>query len=105
MAKSLYSKLCDKALSLRERLAVTRTIFASERTFLAYVRTALTFLVAGITFIRFFGLLLVEVLGWIFVFVGIIIFIIGIISFRRMRKFIGSEETENKNLTCTEEES
>lgn len=79
-------------LFLRDHLAAQRTTLANERTFLAYIRTALTLFVAGVSFIKFFGSIIIEVLGWILIPIGVFIFIKGIISFRRMNKRIQEEE-------------
>lgn len=98
--KSLYSKLCEQRLSLREHLAAVRSILSNERTLLAYFRTALTLFVAGVSFIRFFGWPVLEVLGYIFVFIGIIILILGVVTYTKMKKLIEREEME----VCNEEE-
>lgn len=77
---------------LRDRLAENRTSLANERTFLAYVRTALTLFVAGVTFIRFFGYVLIEIIGWILIPLGIFAMIRGTINFRRMKRLIKEQE-------------
>ncbi len=66
-------------------LAAERTRLANHRTFLAYQRTALTLFVAGVTFIRFFDSLIVEIIGGVFVPVGIITIVVGIVRYRRTR--------------------
>lgn len=81
-----------KQMILRDILAENRTTLANERTLLAYMRTALTMFVAGVTFIRFFGYLLVEIIGWILIPVGIITMIRGMISYRKMKRLITAEE-------------
>jgi putative membrane protein len=77
---------------LRDHLAVHRTDLANDRTFLAYIRTALTFAVVGVTFIKFFGNLLIEVIGWIFIPAGIYIFIRGFLRFKKTKRAIKEEE-------------
>lgn len=72
----------------RDLLAEHRTTLANERTLLAYVRTALTFFVIGATFIKFFGYPFFEIVGWIFIPVGAILLVKGIISFRNMKSEI-----------------
>ena len=67
MSESPYEGVEDQKLILRDHLAVDRTALANERTFLAYIRTALTLTVAGISFIKFFGSLLIAIVGWSFV--------------------------------------
>lgn len=71
-------------------LDVLRTHLANKRTFLAFVRTALTLVIAGLTFIQFFILVPMRVLGGIFLFAGILIFVIGWIQFSRTRRTIDS---------------
>ena len=66
-------------------LAAERTRLANHRTFLAYQRTALTLFVAGVTFIRFFDSLIVEIIGGVFVPVGIITIVVGFVRYRRTR--------------------
>lgn len=73
---------------LTECLAAERTVLANERTFLSFLRTALTLFVAGVTFIRFFGYLELEILGWIFIPVSIIILILGALRYKKTRQSI-----------------
>jgi putative membrane protein len=79
-----YSSFNLKELILRDFLAADRTILANERTFLAYIRTALTFFVTGVTFIRFFGHIVIEIVGYVFIPVSLLIFVIGLVRYRRM---------------------
>jgi putative membrane protein len=65
--------------------ALVRTTLANQRTFLAYLRTALTFFVAGLTFIRFFDSLIIEIIGWIFVPLGIATFLVGVWRYNELR--------------------
>jgi putative membrane protein len=102
MADEPYSKFLKDELILRDYLAAERTALANERTFLAYIRTALTLSVVGITFIKFFGSLMVFILGWIFVPIGIITFIIGLIRFRKMRALIRTVIERDLNILKNE---
>jgi len=79
-------------LILRDHFAAHRTDLANDRTFLAYIRTALTFFVVGVTFIRFFGHIITEIIGWIFIPIGIYIFLRGVIRFRKIKHVIHEEE-------------
>jgi len=81
-----YSDTDKEDLILRDHLAIDRTALANERTILAYIRTALALFVSGATFVRFFDVLLLEITGWIFIPLGIIVSIIGIIRYRQMAK-------------------
>ena len=92
-----YTGLEDR-LILRDHLAADRTTLANERTFLAYIRTALTLFVAGLSFVHFkdifgsqvaiFSARVVEVIGIIFVLLGIATFFVGLVRYRRMRTLI-----------------
>jgi len=72
--------------TLRDRLAVERTVLANERTLLAYVRTALAFVIAGVSAIEFLDVTALDVLGWIFVVAGAVTLVIGALRFARTRR-------------------
>jgi putative membrane protein len=84
---------------LRDHLAAHRTDLANDRTFLAYIRTALTFAVVGVTFIRFFGNRLIEIIGWIFIPIGIYVFIKGWLQFKKTKKAIKEEERNPPDIS------
>ena len=86
MNEQQYVKFSKQDFNLCDYLAIDRTSLANERTFLAYLRTALTVFIAGVTFIKFFDVVLLEILGWIFVPVSIAAFLIGINRFRKFKK-------------------
>lgn len=86
MHKVPYSKFKEEQCTLRDYLAIDRTILANERTFLAYLRTALTVFIGGVTFIKFFENIVIEIIGWIFVPIGILTFIVGTIRFQKFKK-------------------
>ena len=44
-----YAEVPDSDLTLRDQLALDRTVLANERTLLAYLRTALALLAGGVT--------------------------------------------------------
>lgn len=67
-----------------------RTTLANERTFLAYLRTALTLFVAGITFIRFFGILILSVLGYIFIVVSVVLVVIGTARYEKTKSHVNN---------------
>lgn len=73
---------------LRDFLAVDRTMLANERTFLAYIRTALGSIITGITFIKFFDSKSIQILGYLFVPMGFIIFAFGLYRFIKIYKRI-----------------
>lgn len=91
-----YKGLEDQ-LILRDHLAADRTILANERTFLAYIRTALTLFVAGLSFVHlkeFFTSYIVEVIGVIFILLGIATFFVGLFRYKRMQALIRKIKTE-----------
>lgn len=65
----------------RDELGLIRTHLANERTLLAYVRTALAFIATGAGMIHFFLSLVLNITGWFFLLVGILVFSIGGIRF------------------------
>jgi putative membrane protein len=77
---------------VRDVMAIERTILANERTFLAFWRTALTLFIAGITFIQFFAGTVMQVLGWIFIPTGVVVFLQGLRIYRRMSGVIRRAE-------------
>jgi len=79
-------------LILRDHLAAHRTELANDRTFLASIRTALACLAVGVSFIKFFGIPVVEILGWIFILISIGTFIRGLIGYKRVKRVIREEE-------------
>lgn len=50
---SPYTRFASDQLSLRDVLAVDRTVVANERTFLGYIRTTLALLAAGGSLLHF----------------------------------------------------
>ncbi len=88
VSDSPYSKFVKDEWILRDYLAVDRTVLANERTFLAYIRTALTLFIAGVSFIQFFDSVAIEVVGWIFVPVGIATFIVGFTRYNKMKGLV-----------------
>ncbi|MBN2227162.1 MAG: DUF202 domain-containing protein [candidate division Zixibacteria bacterium] len=74
--------------SWHHKLDRVRTELANERTILAYVRTALTFLVAGLAFVRFFNHPYIEIVGWVFMPIGVVVLVVGLVRFGRTGKNI-----------------
>ena len=74
--------------SITDILASFRTILANERTVLSYVRTALTLFVAGLTFVHFFDNPIIQVIGWIFIPLGLTTVVIGIYRYNREKYLI-----------------
>ncbi len=77
-------------------LANIRTVLANERTLLAYIRTALTLFIAGISFIEFFKINRMQILGWIFIGIGVIILFIGIYRYEKTKVIIRAQRAQRK---------
>jgi putative membrane protein len=77
---------------VRDVMAIERTILANERTFLAFWRTALTMFIAGLTFLQFFAGTVMQIIGWIFIPTGVVVFVQGLRIYRRMNTVIQRAE-------------
>ena len=73
-------------LSINDLLALERTSMANERTFLAYIRTSLTLIVPGVTGVQLADSMLLKIVSFLFVPIGVILFIIGAGRFYKKRK-------------------
>ncbi len=73
---------------LRDKLAVERTKLANERTFLAYFRTSVIFLGTGISIIHIHFFEQVAYVGWGFVMLSPLLFLIGLYRLISVRKAI-----------------
>ena len=86
----IYGQVGRSSMRLRDYLATDRTKLSNQNTFLAYIRTALTLFVAGVTFVRFFDSLPIEIIGWIFLPIGVATFVVGSLRYHRLRKALSS---------------
>jgi len=88
---------------LRDRLAQERTKLAIERTFLAYIRTALAFVVVGIPGMFMFESKLIQLLGGLSLFLGLVVVIFAMRRYakvkRYLRKSIASDGREEHGQT------
>jgi putative membrane protein len=75
-------------LILRDWLAIDRTKLANERTFLAYFRSFIVIVSSGVAIIKIEFLEEIQNLGWLFVILGPILLIIGVIRFFYVKKHI-----------------
>jgi len=78
----------NKDLVLREYLAIERTKLANETTLLAYIRTGLYFLVAGSTIGHLVNTEFWKIVGTPLIVIGLIIMLLGVIRYFRLRKSI-----------------
>jgi len=82
-----YADQDPKTLTLRDYLALDRTVLANQRTILAYIRTGLMMLASGVTLIKFFpDDLAMVVTGYVFFFLGALVLIFGVNRYFRTRK-------------------
>ncbi len=105
MNEQPYSHFADESLTLRDKLAIARTILANERTFLAHIRTALAVFIAGISMIQFFDTLLMTVMGWVFIAMGLSMVIIGLSRYKTMGKTFGIKRSTLKKEKVSAEGS
>jgi putative membrane protein len=80
-----YTRFESESLSLRDELAIDRTVLANERTLLAYIRTALGLLVLGMTFHHFLEKLVYHILGFTFMGCAAAVFVLGIVRYLQIR--------------------
>lgn len=85
----------NKDLVLREYLAIERTRMANETTLLSYIRTGLYFLVAGWTLGPIVDSTFWHIIGTPLIVVGLIIMVLGIGRYLRVRRAI---EESRKNV-------
>jgi len=83
-----YQRFKNDNLTLRDELAVDRTLLANERTLLAYLRGGITLLLAGITFIHFSQHDWFTVMGVLCLPAGLVLLLLGIHRYRKMNRSI-----------------
>ena len=81
-------------LSTSDRLAVMRTELANERTLLAYVRTSLAIAASAFALVQLFALRALIALGWALVPVAALVFALGAMRFRRVRRALEAAAAE-----------
>jgi len=96
MGREPYDVAASRELILRDYLATARTVLANERPLLAYVRTALTFVVTGAAFLKFSDTAFSSLVGWSFLPVGAVIFLVGVYRHQRMKHLIAKLEGEKR---------
>ncbi len=77
---------------LRDYMAIERTVMANERTFLSYIRSALGLFIGGASFIEFFDSTLMQIVGWIFMPAGILVFLLGLKKYQKIKDVIRGAE-------------
>lgn len=71
----------DADAALRDYLAIDRTVLSNERTLLSYARTALALGAVGASAIKFFDSVALEVMGWLFIALGVLTAAYGVRRF------------------------
>ena len=96
--ENFYKKYINLKLTLADQLAASNSMLTNENTFLAYQRTAITMIVSGFSLIKFFEDEIIAFIGWFFIISSVLVVIIGIYRFHRMKELIISLESDkNKN--------
>lgn len=100
-AKDLEQKLAEVLTEpyVRDFMAVERTVMANERTFLSYIRSALGLFIGGASFVQFFDSPVMQLVGWIFIPLGIIAFGLGLRRYRKINKLIQKAEDVTYSTT------
>ena len=81
-----YSQIPEGDLTLRDQLALDRTVLANERTLLAYLRTALALLAGGVTLLHFVDRAWAIVLGGAALPLAALVTVIGVARFARVQR-------------------
>lgn len=95
MSGKRYARFIEEKrdeLTLRDYLAIDRTLLANERSFLSYVRTAATLLIASITLIKFFPEGWIQTSGEFMLAATAVVFIRGLIRYKAAQHVIAELE-------------
>jgi len=90
-----YEDYGPQEMTLRDHLAMDRTVLANQRTFLAWIRTALTLFLTGLSLVHFFEHVMVRGLGGALIFAGALVMFLGTVTNLKFKKRLGGL----KNLT------
>lgn len=100
MNKEKANEISVQMSAERSELAVQRTILANARTFSAWIRTGLSSVLAGLSIVNFIvgaeafhGFVLL--IGLLFVFIGIIIYIMAFVNYKKSYDILEREEVES----------
>lgn len=69
-------------------LAIGRTIMANERTLLAFLRTSLGFFFGGIALIKYLKHPLIQVIGWVSIFLAPVFLVWGLYRYKQVKKVL-----------------
>lgn len=90
MKGSLYARFDTRGLTLRDELAIDRTLLANERTLMAYLRSGVALLIAGVTIIHFAKEGWFWAVGLACLPIGIVTGIVGVARYRKMHRSISA---------------
>lgn len=85
-----YQRFENEKLTLRDELAMDRTLLANERTLLAYLRSGVTLILAGVTFIHFAQEQWFTIFGILCLPAGIVFMLFGGVRYRAMSSDIAA---------------
>ncbi len=97
-----YCRFKPEDLTLRDELAIDRTLLANERTLLAYLRSGVTLFLAGVTFVHFAHSQWFRIIGIACVPLGILVIGFGVYRYRHMKAKIMA--SRNKSETGNADE-
>jgi putative membrane protein len=81
--------------SLRDALAVRRTILANERTLLAYIRTGLAVFIVGVSFLHLLATSEAHLLGWAMIVIGLAVCVGGLLRFLHEKRHLDAGSMKN----------
>ena len=87
-AMNPYGRFSQDELTLRDQLALDRTVVANERTLLAYLRTALALVVAGATLLHFLDSVFTELGGIFLILAGVSLLMVGASRYRTVQQHL-----------------
>jgi putative membrane protein len=83
--QSPYTRFAEDDLTLRDLLAVDRTVVANERTLLGFIRTSLALMLTGASLVKFSDSEALNMMGWVVGALAVPLLLFGGIHFARRR--------------------
>ncbi len=97
MSNTPFRRFAEDELTLRDYLAIDRTILANERTLLAHARTSICLLAGGVTAIQLLEETYAAALGVAAIIAAVAVAVLGLFSYQRGRRhYKGVLETEGE---------
>ena len=82
---SPYARFADDDLTLRDLLAVDRTVVANERTMLGFIRTSLALMLTGASLVKFSDSQILNISGWVVGGLAVPLLVAGFWHYHRRR--------------------